>query len=122
MIESIRAMFEKLVNSCKYSIDGLRWAFSNELSFRLDLFFFSPFAMIALIFGRTYIEKSILITPIFLILICELINTSIEAICDHVSVEIKELIKVCKDVASAAVFLSIALFFLIWFAFLLTFL
>lgn len=114
----MKILLLKIVNSFIYSVDGLKWAYSKELSFRLDVLLFSPFILIAIFLGQSYIERAVLVTPIFLILICELINTSIEAVCNQVSLEFSELIRVGKDVASAAVFLSILLFIFIWVPFL----
>lgn len=116
----MKMLLIKLSNSFIYSIDGLKWAFIKELSFRLDVLFFLPFALIALAFGRSYIEVAILVAPIFLILIFELINTSIESICNQVSLDFAELIKVSKDLASAAVLLSILFFLFIWGSFFLS--
>jgi diacylglycerol kinase (ATP) len=98
-------------------MNGLKWAFNNELSFRLDVFIFLPFFFIAVKLGGNYLETVVLVTPIFLILICELINTSIEALCNQVSREYSILIKISKDIASAAVFLSIVFFLFIWVSF-----
>jgi diacylglycerol kinase (ATP) len=51
-----------------------------------------------------------------LLLIVELLNSSIEAVVDRVSYELHPLSKRAKDIASAAVFLAVSLCALIWLA------
>ena len=49
-----------------------------------------------------------------LVIIVELINTALEAVVDLASPEIHPLAKQAKDIASAAVFVSLMLFLLSW--------
>lgn len=53
-----------------------------------------------------------------LVLVAELFNTALEAVCDYLSVDIDERIRLIKDVAAAAVGVSIvvwAVVLLLWF-------
>jgi len=53
---------------------------------------------------------------VMLVLIVELLNSGIEAAIDRVSLELHELSKRAKDLASAAVFLSLMLCAGVWLA------
>ena len=64
--------------------------------------------------GESSIEKVLLITPIFLVLIVEMLNSAIEAVVDRVSAAQHELSGFAKDVASAAVTLSLVVFLMTW--------
>jgi diacylglycerol kinase (ATP) len=55
-----------------------------------------------------------LVSSIFLVLIVELINSGIEAAIDRISLKKNELAKRAKDIASAAVFLTIMNAIITW--------
>jgi len=58
--------------------------------------------------------KTLMIASIFLVLIVELLNSAIETAVDHTSMEHHPLAKRAKDIASAAVFLSIVNALVVW--------
>ena len=58
--------------------------------------------------------KALLIMTVMLVLIVELLNSAVEAVVDRVSVELHPLAKRAKDIASAAVFLSLATVVMVW--------
>ena len=64
--------------------------------------------------GRTWVEMALLAGSVALVLIVELLNSGIEAAIDRVSFEMHELSKRAKDLASAAVFLSLVLCAGVW--------
>jgi diacylglycerol kinase (ATP) len=64
--------------------------------------------------GENSIEQVLLITPIFLVLIVELVNSAIEAVVDRVGMEHHELSGFAKDTASAAVLISLIIFLVTW--------
>jgi diacylglycerol kinase (ATP) len=57
-----------------------------------------------------------LIGSLLLLLAVEFLNTAIERLCNHLHPEKHDAIKITKDLASAGVFLTIALAGLIWIA------
>ena len=59
-------------------------------------------------------ERAVLIASLLLVLIVELINSSMEAIVDRVSLENHDLSKRAKDLGSAAVFLSLTMVAVMW--------
>lgn len=60
-------------------------------------------------FDFSTVERILLISTVFLVLIVELINSGIEAAIDRISFETHCLSKRAKDYGSAAVFLSLLL-------------
>ncbi|MEO5696953.1 MAG: diacylglycerol kinase, partial [Burkholderiaceae bacterium] len=69
---------------------------------------------LALWIGQGWVEVTLLIASVMLVLIVELLNTGIEAAIDRVSFELHDLSKRAKDMASAAVLLSLLLCAGIW--------
>ena len=94
---------KKCVNSFKYPMSGLRYAYKNEQNLAVDV----GVALLLLIFGFIFkinkYEWAILVLTIGLVISCELMNTAIEAVVDLVTEEYHPLAKVAKDTAAAAV-------------------
>ena len=89
-----------------YSLDGFSAAWRNEHAFRQEVSLFAVGTVIALVLKVSAFEKLVLIGVLMLILIVELINSSIEAVVDRVSLERHPLSKNAKDFGSAAVLLT----------------
>jgi len=106
--------FRRIIAATGYSYDGLCLAAKTESAFKQELVAFILLAPLALWLGDTAMEKLMLVGSLMLVLIVELINTSIEAVVDRVSSEFHELSRQAKDLGSAAVFMSIALAMLTW--------
>ena len=64
--------------------------------------------------GQTWIETSLLAGTVRLVMIVELLNTSIESAINRIDPEWHELAKSAKDIGSAAVFLSLLLCIAVW--------
>ena len=63
---------------------------------------------------QTIHGKVLMISSILLVLIVELLNSALESAVDHTSLEQHPLAKRAKDIASAAVFLSIVNAAVVW--------
>jgi diacylglycerol kinase (ATP) len=98
-----------------YSWRGLRFAWQEESAFRQELALSLVAIPAAAYFGRGGLERAALIAPVFLVLIVELLNSSIEAIVDRAGTDPHPLAGMAKDMASAAVMLSLALLAGVWF-------
>src|SRR5215204_5523853 len=94
---------QRIVNSLRYSIDGLRDAWTYEDSFRQEIVLAGVMLPIALLLHFTLLEKILLVAMVFLVLIVELLNSALEAAVDRDSLEINPLGKRAKDIGSAAV-------------------
>ncbi|MHA4867493.1 diacylglycerol kinase [Duganella sp. PWIR1] len=97
-----------------YSIDGFRAAWKGEHAFRQEVGLFLVGTVIALVLRVSAFEKLVLIGVLLLVLIVELINSSIEAVVDRVSLDRHPLSKNAKDFGSAAVLLTCMLALATW--------
>ena len=64
--------------------------------------------------GETGAERALLVSVIFLVLITELINSGMEAVVDRFGGEHHELSGRAKDIASAAVLISLINVLIVW--------
>jgi diacylglycerol kinase (ATP) len=106
---------KRIFNAIGYSYAGLVAAFKNEAAFRQELVLVAILIPVGYWLGEGGIEKVLLISSLLLILIVELINSAIESAIDRISSEQHELSGRAKDIASAAVFLSLLNATVIWF-------
>lgn len=104
----------RLLNAFGYSLSGLGDAFRHEAAFRQELLLAAVLIPIALFCSHPRGDKALLIGSVMLVLIVELLNSAIESLTDRVSLEIHPLAKRTKDVASAAVLLSLLTMSIIW--------
>ena len=109
-----RTGFDRVVRATGYSIAGLKTAYAGENAFRQEAWFALVLVPISFWVGRSWVEVALLAGSVMLVLIVELLNSGIEAAIDRVSFELHDLSKRAKDLASAAVFLSLVLCGSIW--------
>jgi len=86
---------------------GLAAAWRHEVPFRLELLALAFFGPLAFFLSETGVERALLLGSLLLVLIVELVNSSLEATLDRISLEDHPLIGRAKDIGSAAVFLSL---------------
>lgn len=106
----------RILFATRHSLAGLRAAYTGENAFRQEVWAASVMLPLALWLGQGWVEKALLMGAVLLVLIVELLNSAIEATVDRVSMELHELSKRAKDLASAAVFLSLVLCGGVWVA------
>lgn len=105
---------ERVFRATGYSINGLRAAFRCEAAFRQELLLCIVLVPIGIWLGESGVERALLIGSLFLVLITELLNSAIEAVVDRVDSNWHELCGRAKDVASAAVMLSLVNVLVVW--------
>ncbi|KKR73951.1 MAG: Diacylglycerol kinase [Candidatus Woesebacteria bacterium GW2011_GWA2_40_7] len=95
-----------LIKSFSFAINGLKGIILKERNFKIQLFV----GVLAVILGFALklnpAEWLNLVIIITLVLILELVNTSIEQIVDLISPEFQEKAKIAKDVAAATVLVA----------------
>jgi len=96
------------------ALQGLRAAWQHEDAFRQEVLVAAIAIPVALLLPVAPLGKVMMIASILLVLIVELINSALEAAVDHTSLEQHPLARRAKDIASAAVFLSIVNALVIW--------
>jgi diacylglycerol kinase (ATP) len=105
----------RLMNAFGYSIAGTLAAFKHEDAFRQEVVLAVVLTPVALYFGDTAIHQALMISSLLFIIVVELLNSSIEATVDRISVKHHKLAKRAKDIGSAAVFFSLINAAVIWF-------
>ena len=105
----------RLMNAFGYSIAGTLAAFKHEDAFRQEVILTAILTPIAIYYGETAIDQALMISSLLLIIIVELLNSSIEATVDRISIKHHKLAKRAKDIGSAAVFFSLINAAVIWF-------
>jgi len=106
--------WRRIVGAFGFSMQGFRACYELEEAFRQELWAIIPLLPLGLWLGETPVERAMLAGSLLIVPIVELLNSAIEASVDRVGLERHELSERAKDIASAAVFLSIVFAALIW--------
>lgn len=104
----------RLFNAFGYSFAGLKAAYQNEDAFRQEVLMAIVLIPLAIFLGDTAITRAMMIASVMLVIIVELLNSSIEATVDRISLENHRLAKRAKDIGSAAVLLSLLNLAVVW--------
>ncbi|MDT0604236.1 diacylglycerol kinase [Thalassotalea castellviae] len=104
----------RFIPAIKHSLLGLKAAYQYEIAFRQEVFLLIILLPSAFYLANDFIEFCLLISSVLGILIAELLNSGIEAAVDRISLEHHELSGRAKDLGSAAVFVAIIYFVLVW--------
>jgi len=106
--------FARALLAAKHSWSGLKFAYREESAFRQELALACVLVPLACFLDFTAIERVALIGSVLLVLIVELLNSSVEAAIDRISFDNHDLSKRAKDFGSAAVMVALALCALTW--------
>jgi diacylglycerol kinase (ATP) len=101
-------------HAAKNSWCGMVYAFQEESAFRQELFLLAVLSPIAFFMPISPLEKCALISSLILVLVVELLNSSVEAAIDRISFDHHDLSKRAKDFGSAAVMLALLIAALLW--------
>lgn len=94
---------KKLKNSFKYAFNGIKICINNEQNMLIHFTMATLVIVFSIIFKISVLEWMLCLLMIALVLASELINTSIEAICDLVTTKENKNVKIAKDTAAGAV-------------------
>ena len=98
----------------RHSWQGLKAAYKHEIAFRQEVFLVAVLLPTAFYIAEGFVEFALLMSGVLSIMISELLNSAIEATVDRIGLEQHELSGRAKDLGSAAVFVSIGYFVLVW--------
>ncbi|MGE0874241.1 MAG: diacylglycerol kinase [Burkholderiales bacterium] len=100
------------VRKVKTVLSGLRYAalYDFSVGYKLAL---SAVLVSAAFWARQWVDVLLIVFATALVLIAEMLNTAIEALCDFVEGRHNEKIGIIKDISAAAVGVSIAVWLLI---------
>ncbi len=99
-------MSHSLFKSFQFAFEGVSTEFKKGRNFRIQILFGALAIILGFILKLTTTEWTVLIITIALVLILELINTSLESIVNVVSPEVRLEAKIAKDVAAASVLIA----------------
>lgn len=106
----------RTVGSLGFSLRGLRYVFANEEAVRVELILLVVLLPVAFWLGGDAVERVLLAGSALLVLVVELLNTAVELTLDRYSRAHHPLAGAAKDVGSAAVFVAMIIFMVIWLA------
>ena len=101
-------------HAAKNSWCGIVYAYQEESAFRQELTLLVLLTPVALFLPVSPLQKVVLITSIVMVLVVELLNSSVEAAIDRISFEHHDLSKRAKDFGSAAVMLTLLIATVLW--------
>ncbi|NRO96066.1 diacylglycerol kinase [Paraburkholderia sp. NMBU_R16] len=101
-------------HALKNSLNGFRVAIREESAFRQELTLAVLLVPIGIAVPVDAVSHVLLIGSVLLVLIVELLNSSVEAAIDRISLERHELSRRAKDLGSAAVTVALLLCVLTW--------
>ncbi|OQB14737.1 MAG: Undecaprenol kinase [Firmicutes bacterium ADurb.Bin193] len=97
---------KRLYQSFKYAFAGLWFCIKNERNFRIHIVAAATVFLAAPYYHFTVTQMLLLTIAVALVIICEMLNTALEASIDLACCEYKELAKIAKDVSAGAVLIS----------------
>lgn len=109
-----RTGFDRLLHASVHSWNGLKAAYHGESAFRQETWLAALLIPLAFWVGRDLAEAAALVAAVLLVMVVELLNSAIEATVDRISMDLHDLSKRAKDIASAAVLLSVLIWALVW--------
>jgi diacylglycerol kinase (ATP) len=104
----------RIIHAFFNSLAGLRDAWRHESAFRQEVLLAVVLVPIACVAPVSPAERALLIASVLLVMIIELLNSSVEAAIDRISFDHHSLSKRAKDIGSAAVFVSLLLLAVVW--------
>ena len=108
------AGLRRVWNAMRYSLAGLRAAVRHESAFRQELALGLPMVLLALWLAPGRWQLLAMVGAVVLVWIVELLNSAVEAAIDRIGPERHDLSGRAKDVASAAVWMSLVLCAAVW--------
>ena len=106
--------FTRIIKAGQYSWQGLCAAYKHEEAFRQELCASLVLIPVGFWLGQNGVEKALLVGTVLLLLLVEILNSSIEAVVDRIGEEHHELAGRAKDMGSAAVAIAIVLIIVVW--------
>ena len=93
-------------------LSGLRYAVMYDFSVTYKLVL-SALVLLAAVVLRAWVDLLLILVVTALVIVAEMLNSAIEALCDFVETQHNEKIKIIKDIAAAAVGICIFVWFIV---------
>lgn len=104
----------RLLKAFGNSVKGFVGVYRHEAAFRQELLLAVLLVPLGIYLGHNGIERALLVGSVLLVLVVEILNSSIEAVVDRIGLERHELSGLAKDLGSAAVFLALVMVAVTW--------
>lgn len=114
MAQPGEAGIRRIISATRYSLRGVAACWRNEAAFRQEVMLAVVLLPLAFYLGDTGVEIALMVLTTLLVMIVELLNSSIEAVVDRIGPEYHALSGQAKDIGSAAVMLSIGTLCVTW--------
>lgn len=105
---------ERITRAFLNSLAGLGDAWRHESAFRQEVALAAVLVPAAFLVPVTGPERALLVGSVLLVLVVELLNSSVEAAIDRISLDRHSLSKRAKDLGSAAVLVALLLLAAVW--------
>ena len=89
-----------------HAVNGILYVFKKEQNFKIHTFATILVIAAGIIFSISKTEWIMIIIAVSIVLAAELINSAIEYLCNFVSTDYNDKIKIIKDTSAAAVLIS----------------
>lgn len=109
-----RGGLTRIAEAAANSARGLREGLTSEAAIRQEAGIAAAALPASVFIAGDVWTWVALVSSVLFVLAIEFLNTAVERLCNHVTPERHEAIRVTKDLASAAVFLSLLLAGLVW--------
>ena len=106
--QKARRGLNRVIHAFGYSLAGVKAGW-HETAFRQEAVLSLFLLPCAFSLGQSWLERSMLVATVVLVMVVELLNTGIESAIDRIGPEWHDLSKRAKDMGSAAVLLSLLL-------------
>jgi diacylglycerol kinase (ATP) len=104
----------RLFRAFAASVSGLASAIKTENAFRLEVAVLVAAVPVSFVLTPDYFRRAELVASLLAVLAVELLNTSVEKLCDRTTPQIDPAIRIIKDLGSAAVFCALLMAGLLW--------
>jgi diacylglycerol kinase (ATP) len=104
----------RIVQAFRYSLAGLAATWRTEGAFRQEVLIAAVLIPLSAFLKVTLLEHALLVGSVLMVLIVELLNSSMEAAIDRISLDRHPLSKKAKDTGSAAVLMAVVLAMIVW--------
>ena len=98
--------FNKLINSFKYAIRGIKSALKSEQNMKVHFIIMELVILMAIILNISTFEWLIILICFMSVISSELFNTAMEKCVDLASPKFNELAKLAKDISAGAVLIT----------------
>lgn len=101
-----KSKISRLIKSFNYAVEGIIYTLKKERNMKIHFLIAFVVLLLSLFFNFSRIEFLMLFFTISLVMVTEMINTSIEKVIDMYTDEYHPLAKISKDVAAGAVLIA----------------